>query len=255
MVPRPGRGRGDGGGRHGRPRHGRAAAGRRAGLVCGLPGRQGARRPEGREALRLRQPRLPRLPLRRPRREAPCEGGEGERVRSLEPRPRAAQRPGRMVEEDLPRGLHAPLPQGDQGLHVPRPALGRREGDGDEVRQLPVRRRAQGLPGRAREGARPEEAVLLLPAPAPEGHVLRPVGVGARRRPRHEGPLGLSERGGLLGPLALLADGRALDLAGRLHVRGHELATRASPTTSARRSATRTPRPRARRPPRATRSR
>ena len=50
------------------------------------------------------------------------------------------------------------------------------------------------------------------------------MGVGTRQRQGDEGALGLPERRCVLGPLALLAHGRALDLAGRVHERRHQLA-------------------------------
>ena len=56
-----------------------------------------------------------------------------------------------------------------------------------------------------------------------ERHVLRSVGVGTRQRKGDGCAIRLPERHSVFGALPLYAYGRALGLAGRVHVRRHEL--------------------------------
>ena len=214
MVPRAGRGRRDDRGRHRRQGARRRAPVRGGRLVQGVPERQGAGRSPRAAPLRLRQPRLRGLRLRQLRQEA-LAGRDGAR------QARPAHRPEGELGEDLQRAVRAHHELGGQRLHVRR-----RPVDG---RQVPWKdgnrhRGRGGVLRRPPEPARPEEALLLLPAPAPEGHLLRQLGLGPRRRPRHARPLRLPERDRVLRPLAHHAHPRPVHLAGRIHLARHELA-------------------------------
>jgi hypothetical protein len=98
------------------------------------------------------------------------------------PPARPAQTIWAVVEEELQRGHSRLYPQDHQGLHLPRPALGRR--DGMETNMAPAVRRRTERPPDANGKTLDPSPVLLFPSSASEGYVLRPPGVGARRRSR-----------------------------------------------------------------------